>query len=87
LWDAFQTLVLPRTPRRRLRLTRLFHRATWTWWRACARRLRSTDRRERFVALYGPASVFALLTFWVISLVVGFAMLQWSQREHLSHVH
>ena len=86
LWDAFETLVLPRTPRRRRRLTRLFYRASWNWWRDCAHRLRSHDRRERFLALYGPASVFALLTFWVFALVVGFALLQWSQREHLAHV-
>ena len=86
LWDAFETLVLPRTPRRRLRLTRLLYQATWTWWRDCARRLRSHDRRERFLALYGPASVFVLLTFWVFALVIGFALVQWSQREHLANM-
>jgi len=86
LWDAFETLVLPRTPRRRLRLTRLLYQASWTWWRHCARRLRSHDRRERFLALYGPASVFVLLTFWVFALVIGFALVQWSQREHLANM-
>ena len=29
LWDAFETVVLPRRVNRRLRLTRLFYRATW----------------------------------------------------------
>ena len=86
-WDAFETLVLPRTPRRRLRLTRLFYRATWTWWMACARRVRSNDQRERFLALYGPASVFVVLTCWIFALVVGYALLQWSQRDHLANVH
>ena len=86
-WDAFETLVLPRTPRRRLRLTRLFYRATWTWWMACARRVRSNDQRERFLALYGPASVFVVLTCWILALVVGYALLQWSQRDHLANVH
>ena len=86
-WDAFETLVLPRTPRRRRRLTRLFYRATWTWWMACARRVRSNDQRERFLALYGPASVFVVLTCWIFALVVGYALLQWSQRDHLANVH
>jgi hypothetical protein len=32
LWDAFETLVLPRTVSRSLRLTRLYLRATWSVW-------------------------------------------------------
>src|SRR3979490_3219554 len=41
LWDAFETLVLPRTPMRTLRMTRLYYRATWWPWVMCARTLRS----------------------------------------------
>jgi hypothetical protein len=32
LWDAFETLVLPRTSMRNLRLTRLYYRVTWQCW-------------------------------------------------------
>src|SRR5947208_887839 len=39
LWDAFETLVLPRTPMRRVRLTRMFYRTTWTCWAGCGRKL------------------------------------------------
>ena len=83
LWDAFETLVLPRTPMRALRLTRLYYRATWWPWVICARQLRSDNRRERFLAVYGPLSVIGLLTLWAATLVFGFALLQWSQRERL----
>jgi len=83
LWDAFETLVLPRTPTRRLRLTRLFYRTTWRCWAGCGRMFRSDRRRERFLAVYGPLSVLALLTLWASALVVAFALLQWSQRELL----
>jgi len=78
LWDAFETLVLPRTPRRRLRFSRGFYRATWAAWTASARRIRSNERREQYLAVYGPLSVFVLLTMWAAALVVGFALLQWS---------
>jgi len=81
LWDAFETLVLPRTPVRKLRLTRLYYQATWDWWTAQARRLRSDRRRERFLAVYGPLSLIGLLTLWAAGVVVGFALLQWSQRD------
>jgi hypothetical protein len=83
LWDAFETLVLPRTPTRTLRLTRLFYRITWRHWCRHARTIGSDPRRERFLAVYGPLSVIALLTFWATGLVLGFALLQWSQRELL----
>jgi hypothetical protein len=86
LWDAFETLVLPRTPLRTFRLTRLFYRATWSVWAWCGRRLRSIHRRERYLALFAPLSLFLLLTVWASALVVGFAALQWSQRALLLHV-
>jgi hypothetical protein len=83
LWDAFETLVLPRTPVRKLRLTWLYYRAAWGPWTAQARRLRSDRRRERFLAVFGPLSLIGLLTLWAAGLVVGFALLQWSQHERL----
>ena len=86
MWDAFETQVLPRTPLRRLRLTRLFYRTTWTVWAAGCRRLAARGRCEQLLAIYGPASVFVLLTLWVNALVVGFALLQWSQRELLTNL-
>ena len=83
LWDAFESLVLPRTPMRNLRLTRLYYRLTWGSWVSYARQVRSDRRRERFLAVYGPLSVIGLLTLWAAGLVLGFALLQWSQREIL----
>jgi Ion channel len=83
LWDAFETLVLPRTPTRTLRLTRLFYRSTWPLWCQRARAFRLDRQRERFLAIYGPLSIIALLTLWATGLVFGFALLQWSQRELL----
>jgi hypothetical protein len=86
LWDAFETLVLPRTPMRKLRFTRLCYRSSWRAWSMYARALRSDNRRERFLSVYGPLSVIGLLTLWAAALVLGFALLQWSQRERLVNV-
>ncbi len=86
LWEAFETLVLPRTPARAVRFTRLFRRLSWQLWTAGASRMRSKHRRERFLSVYGPLSVFVLLTLWGAALVFGFALLQWSQREALFNV-
>ena len=46
LWDAFETVVLPRRVSRRLRLTSLFYRATWRPFAFGARLFRTVNRRE-----------------------------------------
>jgi hypothetical protein len=78
LWDSFETMVLPRRVRRRVRLTRLFYTTAWKLWSASARHITHTDRREGFLSLYGPLSLILLVALWALSLVLGFAMLQWS---------
>lgn len=82
LWDAFETLVLPRTVTRRLRLTRLYFRSTWTLWSHAAR-LFSERPRERFLTIFGPLSLLGLAGVWALALIVGFAALQWSTGSHL----
>ena len=75
MWDAFEVVVLPRRVIRRLRLTRLFYRATWIPWSASVRRLASSQRRETYLGFYGPLSLLLLLTVWATGMILGFAML------------
>ena len=77
LWDAFETIVLPRRVNRRFRLTRLFYRSTWRPWRAFSRLLHGARRRETFLSFYGPLSLLLLLSVWAASLIAGFALLHW----------
>src|SRR5205814_5483775 len=78
LWDVFETIVLPRRVTRRVRLTRLFYRFTWSPWWAIARVIRKKKRRETFLGIYGPLSLLVLLTVWAASVVFGFALLHWA---------
>jgi hypothetical protein len=75
LWDAFETVVLPRRVTRRFRLTRAFYRATWFPWRAAACALVPRKTRESFLGLYGPLSLLFLLSVWAVGLIFGFALL------------
>ncbi len=52
LWDAFETIILPRRITRRFRLARFFYRVTWGPWRAAAPLL-GPRRREAFLAVCG----------------------------------
>jgi hypothetical protein len=83
LWDAFETVVLPRSISRRLRLTLLYVSATWRPWRQVATLFQSDARRERFLAVYGPISFLGLAALWALGLVLGFAGLHWSNGSNL----
>jgi hypothetical protein len=83
LWDAFETVVLPRTVTRRVRLTRLYARGTWWPWAHIARTIASEGRRERFLAIYGPLSLLGLAAVWALGLIAGFAVVQWAVGSQL----
>ncbi len=78
LWDAFETIILPRRVTRRVRLTRYFYRFTWIPWSAVARRMRAGNRREGFLSFYGPLSLLFLFTVWAVGLILSFALLHWA---------
>ncbi|PYP55828.1 MAG: two pore domain potassium channel family protein [Gemmatimonadetes bacterium] len=77
LWDAFETIILPRRVSGRIRLTKMFYRYTWAPWRATARVL-TGRRRDAFLSFYGPLSLIALLALWAAGSVFSFGLLQWA---------
>jgi hypothetical protein len=52
LLDAFQTIILPRRPVGRLRITRLFFLATWEPWLFLSRVFPSRRVREQLYSIY-----------------------------------
>src|SRR5574340_685474 len=83
LWEAFETIVLPRRVTRQIRLTRLFYRCTWKLWAAIFGRVGPAKRRESYLSYYGPLSLLALLVVWAITLIAGFALVYWGSGSHL----
>lgn len=81
LWDAFETIILPRRVTRRYRLTRAFYRYTGKPWFALARRIRSAKRREGFLGVFGPLSVLMLFGVWAGGLILSFGMMQWAEAR------
>ncbi len=77
LWDAFETIVLPRRVARRLRITGIYYRVLGEIWFAIAERLRNARRREAYLSLFGPLSLILLLATWAAGLVLGFALIHW----------
>lgn len=75
LWEAFETIVLPRRVTRRFRLTVFFYRFTWAPWKFIARHIRKRSRRETFLSFYGPLSLLYLFIVWAVVLIIGFGLL------------
>jgi hypothetical protein len=84
LWDAFETIILPRRVTRSLRFARLFYRVTWTIWLSIVRRIRDTKLRERSLSYYGPLSLLGLFATWMLILIVVFAMLHFAAGSSLN---
>ncbi|MCI0377581.1 MAG: potassium channel family protein [Gemmataceae bacterium] len=82
--DTFEVMILPRRVRHDFRLARLFYRAAWVLWRAMARLLPAGRWRFGFLSVFGPMSLFALMTVWATGLIVGFALLHWSLDTAMS---
>jgi len=82
LWDAFETIILPRRVARWFRITRLFYLSTWIPWRGFARRIRSPKIRESFVGYFGPLSLLCLFVVWAAALVFGFACMYYGAAAH-----
>jgi hypothetical protein len=84
LMDAFETVILPRRIKRIFRITGWFYRNTWGLWTGVGRHIKSANRREGFLAYFGPLSLIPLMGFWALGLIFGFACVQYGLGEHLS---
>jgi hypothetical protein len=84
LWDAFETIILPRRVTRRLRLTSLFYRSMWSICSRVVGVMHNSKRREKYLGAFGPLSLLMLLGLWATGLIVGYAILHWGLETQLS---
>src|SRR5215471_2621779 len=83
LWEAFETLVLPRRVSRRVRLTRFYFRFSWNVWKSIGRN-RSGPLKESYLGVYAPLSLLWLFAWWAAGVAVGFALVAWGVHEPLA---
>jgi len=77
LWDAFESIILPRRVTRKFRLARLFYRVTWSAWKCLMFLAPTPKRREALLGFYGPLSLLVLVGVWAVGLVLGFGLMQY----------
>jgi hypothetical protein len=78
VWDAFETVLVPRRIGRRVRLTRYFYILSWRAWRLLALSARKPSRREALLGFFGPLSLLMLLSCWAAGLIFAFALLEFA---------
>ncbi len=84
LLDTFETIVLPRTVTRELRLTRLFYIATRNLFFQAAQWAQRGSKREAVLSSFGPLSLLLLFVMWAILLIFAFACMVWGLRQNFS---
>ncbi len=83
LWDAFETIILPRRVTRQYRIARLFYITSWTVWSGIGRRMPASKRRESYLSYFGPLSLLFLFGLWATGLILAFSLMHWSDRSTL----
>ena len=69
LWDAFETIILPRRVTRRIRFTGIFYRTMWMLCTGLVRAMHNRKRREKYLGTFGPLSLLMLLALWAGGLI------------------
>src|ERR1700720_3441406 len=77
LIGTFEAIILPRRVTRKIRVTRLFYRTTWAFWKAIVGKISSRKTREALLGGYGPCSLLLLIAIWALGLVLSFGMMQY----------
>lgn len=77
LWDAFESIILPRRVTRRFRLTRVFYKFSWTSWKFATGLITARKKREALLSFFGPLSLLVLVAVWAVGLVLAFGLMQY----------
>jgi len=77
VWDAFESIILPRRVTRKFRLARVFYKFTWNTWKFATRLIAVRKTRETMLSFYGPLSLLVLVGVWAVGLVLGFGLMQY----------
>ncbi len=82
LYDVFQTVVVPSLGHTRFRLLPLvIGKVLWPTWRKISQKIENPITQSDFLAVFAPLGVVAILTIWMVFLLLGFGLLLLSMRD------
>jgi len=83
MWDAFETILLPRRVPAGARISRWVLRWMWRAWSKVGPRIQRRSRRENFLSSYALLSILSLLAVWAGGLILSFALIFWADGSRL----
>jgi hypothetical protein len=83
VYDIFSSVIVPRRVSRLFRLSAFTNYWSWWVWRAIGLRMADEDRRENWLASFGPAAIVGLLFVWLVAVNAGYALIFYGLRDHI----
>jgi len=77
LVDAFESVVLPRTVRRSIRLRTVFYYFSALVYSATGRLPRKLKLRQALLVAFAPINFLTLISAWACLMIVGFTLIHW----------
>src|SRR5262245_29410306 len=81
LWDTFETIVVPKTVQRRIRVSSIYYNAVWGIWHKIADRVPEGNFRTAWLGSFGPLAILFLFVVWASLLVLGFGFVHWGLQD------
>src|SRR6185503_2830730 len=81
LWDTFETVIVPKTVQRRLRLSSVYYNLFWSFWHWIVDRIPEGGLRQSMLVSFGPISILFLFFGWATFLVLGFGCIHWGLKD------
>jgi hypothetical protein len=83
--DVFQAIIVPHYRPNLFRLSHILtSRILWTPLRGLASRFPESMVIRNAVTMFAPAAMMTLLACWLIVMVLGYALILWSERAHIT---
>jgi hypothetical protein len=83
LLEIFLAFLLPRRVKRDPRMVRSVFAYAWRPWRRLSR-LMPPRAADTMLGIYGPFGLLLNLVLWIVTMMVGYACLQWAGHSHLA---
>ncbi len=80
LSDIFFAVLVPRPVSVRGRVSVMYIRALWPFWRSAGLAMRNVERRDSFLGIFAPFVLISLLALWEACIIVGFALILYGLR-------
>ena len=78
LWDALESIILPRTVARRIGLSTFFIEIIWRIFQIIGKQMSPRrPSRERLLGAFGPLSLLVLIAAWAWLLIFAFGLVSW----------